>query len=69
MKHQQISVDFINMVFSTWSYLALAATFWILLRLVQACFYLPQQLKKQTNMQRMLQDKVREYFCEISENS
>ncbi|KAG7211862.1 hypothetical protein KM043_011083 [Ampulex compressa] len=73
-KHQQVSVDFVNMVFTAFSYLALAGAVWIFLRLVQACFWLPRHLKKQNDVQRMLQDKVESYEkyileCEEKEKS
>ncbi|XP_043512644.1 uncharacterized protein LOC122530066 isoform X1 [Frieseomelitta varia] len=61
MKYQQISVDFISMVFTACSYLVLAGAVWIFLRLIQACFWLPRHLKRQNHVQRMLQDKVENY--------
>lgn len=61
MKHQQVTVDFISMVFTACSYLALAGAVWIFLRLVQACFWLPRHLKRQNHVQQMLQDKVESY--------
>lgn len=61
MKHQQITVDMTNMVFTACSYLALAGAVWIFLRLIQACFWLPKHLKRQNDVQRMLQDKVESY--------
>ncbi|XP_071858669.1 uncharacterized protein [Bombus fervidus] len=61
MKYQQISVDFISMVYTACSYLALAGVVWIFLRLIQACFWLPRHLKRQNNVQRMLQDKMEGY--------
>ncbi|KAI4499522.1 hypothetical protein M0802_005418 [Mischocyttarus mexicanus] len=61
MKHQQITVDLSNMVFTAFSYLALAGAVWIFLRLLQACFWLPRHLKKQNDVQQMLQDKVDDY--------
>ncbi|XP_053975830.1 structural maintenance of chromosomes protein 1A isoform X1 [Hylaeus volcanicus] len=74
MKHQQISVDFVSMVFTACSYLALAGAVWIFLRLIQACFWLPRHLKRQNDVQRMLQDKVESYEkyileCEEKEKS
>lgn len=62
MKYQQITVDFVNMVFTACSYLALAGAVWIFLRLIQACFWLPRHLKRQNHVQRMLQDKVFIHF-------
>ncbi|XP_011688714.1 PREDICTED: WD repeat-containing protein 87 isoform X2 [Wasmannia auropunctata] len=50
-----------NMVFTACSYLALAGAVWIFLRLIQACFWLPKHLKRQNDVQRMLQDKVESY--------
>lgn len=61
MKHQQITVDMTSMVFTACSYLALAGAVWIFLRLIQACFWLPKHLKRQNDVQRMLQDKVESY--------
>ncbi|XP_051173947.1 uncharacterized protein LOC127289811 isoform X2 [Leptopilina boulardi] len=49
------------MVFTACTYLALAGVAWIFLRLLQACFWLPKHLKKQNNVQQMLQDKVDSY--------
>ncbi|XP_020279815.1 trichohyalin isoform X2 [Pseudomyrmex gracilis] len=50
-----------NMVFTACSYLALAGAVWIFLRLIQACFWLPKHLKRQNDVQKMLQDKVDSY--------
>ncbi|XP_071564647.1 uncharacterized protein [Temnothorax nylanderi] len=61
MKHQQVTVDMTNMVFTACSYLALAGAVWIFLRLIQACFWLPKHLKRQNDVQTMLQDKVESY--------
>lgn len=69
MKYQQITVDFVNMVFTACSYLALAGAVWIFLRLIQACFWLPRHLKRQNHVQRMLQDKVFIYFLFVFSNS
>ena len=57
-KYQQVSVDLVNMVYTAFTYLALAGAAWIFLRLLQACFWLPRHLKKQNDVQQMLQDKV-----------
>ncbi|XP_043676564.1 myb-like protein X isoform X2 [Vespula pensylvanica] len=61
LHHQQITVDISNMVYTAFSYLALAGAVWIFLRLLQACFWLPRHLKKQNDVQQMLQDKVDSY--------
>lgn len=61
MKHQQVTIDMTNMVFTACSYLALAGAVWIFLRLLQACFWLPKHLKRQNDVQKMLQDKVDSY--------
>ncbi|KAL2724402.1 myb-like protein X isoform X3 [Vespula squamosa] len=61
MKRQQITVDISNMVYTAFSYLALAGAVWVFLRLLQACFWLPRHLKKQNDVQQMLQDKVDSY--------
>ncbi|XP_015602143.1 uncharacterized protein LOC107271067 isoform X2 [Cephus cinctus] len=49
------------MVMTACSYLALAGAAWIFLRLLQACFWLPRHLRKQNDVQKMLQDKVDGY--------
>ncbi|EFN82062.1 cilia- and flagella-associated protein 251 isoform X2 [Harpegnathos saltator] len=64
----------VNMVFTACSYLALAGAVWIFLRLIQACFWLPKHLKRQNDVQKMLQDKVDSYEkyvleCEEKEKS
>lgn len=61
MKYQQVTVDMTDMVYTACSYLALAGAVWIFLRLIQACFWLPNHLKRQNDVQRMLQDKVDSY--------
>ncbi|XP_035721895.1 high mobility group nucleosome-binding domain-containing protein 5-like isoform X1 [Vespa mandarinia] len=61
MKRQQITLDLSNMVYTAFSYLALAGAVWIFLRLLQACFWLPRHLKKQNDVQQMLQEKVDSY--------
>ncbi|XP_012535820.1 trichohyalin isoform X3 [Monomorium pharaonis] len=50
-----------SMIFTACSYLALAGAVWIFLRLIQACFWLPKHLKRQNDVQRMLQEKVESY--------
>ncbi|KAL0105567.1 hypothetical protein PUN28_015802 [Cardiocondyla obscurior] len=49
------------MIFTACSYLALAGAVWIFLRLLQACFWLPKHLKRQNDVQNMLQEKVDSY--------
>ncbi|KAK0168243.1 hypothetical protein PV327_002067 [Microctonus hyperodae] len=49
------------MVYTACTYLMLAGAAWIFLRLLQACFWLPRHLKKQNNVQQMLQDKIDSY--------
>ncbi|XP_035721897.1 high mobility group nucleosome-binding domain-containing protein 5-like isoform X2 [Vespa mandarinia] len=61
MWRQQITLDLSNMVYTAFSYLALAGAVWIFLRLLQACFWLPRHLKKQNDVQQMLQEKVDSY--------
>ncbi|KAK7871962.1 hypothetical protein R5R35_004759 [Gryllus longicercus] len=46
MRHQHVGVDVVKMIVSSCSYLALAFAAWVLLRLVQACFYLPGILRR-----------------------
>ncbi|XP_050463873.1 glutamic acid-rich protein isoform X2 [Cataglyphis hispanica] len=50
-----------NMMFTASTYLAFAGVFWIFLRLIQACFWLPKHLKRQNDVQRILQEKVDSY--------
>lgn len=47
MRKQKVVVDVWKMVFSSCSYLALAFVAYILLKLVYACFWLPNYLRKQ----------------------
>ncbi|GFG36058.1 hypothetical protein Cfor_02595 [Coptotermes formosanus] len=47
MRHQQVSVNVWQMVQTSGTYLALAFCAWVLLRLVNACFWLPGYLRKQ----------------------
>lgn len=62
MKYQQISVNISQMFYSAGSYLLLAAAVWVLLKLIQACFWLPNTLKKQrTEMDRMIKMLPKEY--------
>ena len=59
MKYQQqVTVDLVNMVYTAIAYLALAGAAWLFLRLIQACFWLPSHIKRQNDVQRMLQEKV-----------
>ncbi|XP_015127824.1 myb-like protein X isoform X2 [Diachasma alloeum] len=55
------------MVFTAVTYVALAGAVWVFLRLLQACFSLPKHLKKQNDIQQMLQDKVDSYEKYIEE--
>ncbi|XP_014220529.1 glutamic acid-rich protein-like isoform X1 [Trichogramma pretiosum] len=59
--HQQVSVDLVNMVYTAIAYLAVAGAAWLFLRFVQACFCLPGHLRRQNNVQQMLQEKVDSY--------
>lgn len=47
MKHQQVTVDILKMIYSSCSYLMLAFVAWIFCKLFYACFWLPGHLKKQ----------------------
>lgn len=47
MRHQQVSVNVWQMVQTSCTYLALAFCAWLLLRLINACFWLPGYLSKQ----------------------
>ncbi|XP_043289820.1 uncharacterized protein [Venturia canescens] len=55
------------MVFTAFSYVALAGAAWIFLRLLQACFWLPRHLRKQNDVQQMLQEKVSSYERYLAE--
>jgi cyanate permease len=46
MRHQQVSVNIWQMFKTSCTYLALAFCAWLLLRLVNACFWLPGYLSK-----------------------
>jgi len=46
MKSQSLSVDFPLMMGTALMYIGLAAAGWLLLRLIQACFWLPGHLEK-----------------------
>jgi hypothetical protein len=59
MYYQQVSVDLFNMVYTAVAYLALAGAAWLFLRLIQACIWLPSHMKRQNDVQRMLQNKAR----------
>ena len=47
MRHQQVSVSFWQMLKTSCTYLGLAFCAWLLLRLINACFWLPGYLTKQ----------------------
>jgi hypothetical protein len=47
MRHQQVSVNVWQMMLTSCTYLALAFCAWVLLRLINACFWLPGYLTKQ----------------------
>jgi cyanate permease len=47
MRHQQVSVNVWQMVQTSCTYLALAFCAWLLLRLINACFWLPGYLSQQ----------------------
>lgn len=47
MKHEEVSVDLSRMVSTAVTYLVLAFTVWVFLRLVNACFWLPSFLREQ----------------------
>ncbi|XP_012289024.1 uncharacterized protein LOC105704403 isoform X2 [Orussus abietinus] len=55
------------MVVSAITYLALAGAVWIFLRLFQACFSLPRHLRKQNDVQQMLQEKIDGYEKYVQE--
>ncbi|XP_023934624.1 uncharacterized protein LOC112043449 [Bicyclus anynana] len=57
MKHQEVSVDYWAMLKSMFTYGALAALCWIMLRLFHTAFTLPRRLRsQQENIQNTLKD-------------
>lgn len=57
MKHQQVNVDYWAMAKSMFTYGALTALCWIMLRLFHAVFTLPRKLRsQQDNIQNTLQE-------------
>ncbi|CAH2105320.1 unnamed protein product [Euphydryas editha] len=62
MKHQQVSVDYWAMLQTMFTYGALSALCWIMLRLFHAVFTLPRRLRsQQENIQNTLQDLQKRY--------
>lgn len=53
MKNQQVNVDVSLMISTALVYLGLAISGWILLRLIQACFWLPGYLKDQNEKEEL----------------
>nr|XP_018895625.1 PREDICTED: uncharacterized protein LOC109029579 [Bemisia tabaci] len=51
MKHQEILIDYVKLISSMFMYLLLAFFAWVLLRLVNACFWFPTLLQNQTEDQ------------------
>lgn len=58
MRPQSISVDLYLMLSTALLYFGLAASGWLLLRLVQACFWLPGHLDKR-RMQEIERERLR----------
>lgn len=52
MRHQKVGVDIWKMMFSSCSYLGLACAVWILIKLVYACFWLPNYLQKEEDKEK-----------------
>ncbi|XP_011497626.1 PREDICTED: uncharacterized protein LOC105361998 [Ceratosolen solmsi marchali] len=67
MYYQQVSVDLFNMVYTAIAYLALAGAAWLFLRLIQACFWLPSHMKRQNDVQQLLENKVESYERYVQE--
>lgn len=60
MRHQHVGVDIWKMAVTSLSYLGLAFTAWVFLRLVNACFWLPSYLsKQQTQVAKLLEGKLK----------
>ncbi|CAO1433397.1 unnamed protein product [Diamesa serratosioi] len=51
MKHQQVKVNYFEMLTSGITIVALIACGWVLLKLIQAIFWLPGYLKSSKNLQ------------------
>lgn len=69
MRHQYVGVDVWKMAVTSLSYLALAFTVWVFLRLVNACFWLPSYLtKQQANVTRLFEDKLKSSQFKEEEN-
>jgi hypothetical protein len=66
MRHQQVSVNVWQMMLTSCTCLALAFFAWVLLRLINACFWLPgyltkqrdEELKKEAEGKQKLQEEV-----------
>lgn len=58
MRHQHVGVDIWKMAITSMSYLALAFTAWVFLRLLNACFWLPSYLTKQQASVAQLEKKI-----------
>lgn len=57
-----VTAEYMNMVYSAIAYFALVGAGWLFLRLLQACFLFPKRMRRQQNIQQMLQSKVNYHF-------
>lgn len=64
MKYQKVVVDIWKMFYSSTSYLVLAFLAYILLKLVNACFWLPSYLQKQDGDDDRMKASIKEEFEE-----
>lgn len=74
MKHQQVTVDVLKMIFSSCSYLMLAFVAWIFCKLFYACFWLPGHLKRQEEEERRRAEndenhKIENSDCDVNDAS
>jgi hypothetical protein len=64
MRHQQVSVNVWQMMLTSSTYLALAFCAWVLLRLINACFWLPGYLTKQRDEELKKEAEEKQKFLE-----
>jgi cyanate permease len=69
MRHQQVSVNVWQMMFTSCTYLALAFFAWVLLRLISACFWLPGYLTKQRNEEEKKEAEEKQKLLEEEKNA
>jgi cyanate permease len=68
MRHQQVSVNVWQMMLTSCTYLALAFCAWVLLRLINACFWLPGYLTKQRDEEMKKEAEEKQKLLEEKQN-